>query len=198
MGIQDILTLVGALVGSIVGAWVMVRDLVPLAIRATRRHRNRCAARKARLAAENQKREKHEEVNKIRSDFCASIVKLRGMEKDEKSYYRSEWKLQIRNCIASTISIMKAMNIEIGRSSVTYSPEIVRFEEFAIIVDWGPLKARPGQVVIGARFHPKRDVTVEELIFEPEIAEQAERVFRRALSAQQLSDAEWACPDKWG
>ena len=197
MGIQDTLTLVMALVGGIATAWFMVRDVVPLAIRAIRRHRKRCADRKARLAAENQKQEKREEVNKIRSDFCASIVKLRGMEKDEKSYYRSEWKLQIQNCIASTISIMKAMNIEIGRSSVTLLPAIVYFEEFAIIIEWGPLKARPGQVVIGASLHPKRNVTAEELSFEPEIAKQAEPVFRRALSAQQLSDAEWACPDKW-
>ena len=63
MGIQDTLTLVMALVGGIATAWFMVRDVVPLAIRAIRRHRKRCADRKARLAAENQKQEKREEAD---------------------------------------------------------------------------------------------------------------------------------------
>ena len=200
------LTTVGAICGIAASAWLILRDVVPVANRMAPRIarfvKNKYAERQAAIArrraelAEQALRIAHRDA---RDAFEDSVLQLLAMEQGSKDYHGTEWCRAIDACKRDALRFLRQAGVRMGSGSVQLGPWIGHFETCSIIVDWGPSKWNLGRVQLVVFRHPNSKLTHGEFhgSYFPDGTIEHVKVLSKPLTDEDMEVAGWTYFEGW-
>ena len=198
---QDTLTQIGAIAGTAAAIWLIVRDVVPFAIRSIRpaqewakqKRRSREAAREKRETAQLEIVRKTK-VDDLRKEFLSATLRLRCIVHSEDRYYPVELNRQRRVCKKLAIQHMAAAGTRLSQGNFSGACRLVRFEGGTLLIQFQtnpPIEERLWVVV---RCHPDPAFSGSD---GDETWAQLETVLATTLDDQELADVGWEHPGSY-